>query len=124
MRKMRPTYFVCASVSNGQLLTKTVCASTPNQASEFFQKENFQPPQQVLGPFYKKRSPIKDAILILKFSSETKRAHYNDWLVSAILLTEPVDQAYLIFIKRLDGKKISPPQGTITVPISQLTFVP
>jgi hypothetical protein len=60
---------------------------------------------------------------VLKFSNQTKKAIYNDWLVDAFLLQEPENQAYLVFIKRVDDKKLPSPKGTITVPITDLRFV-
>jgi hypothetical protein len=39
------------------------------------------------------------------------------------MLTDPPDQAYLVFKKRVDGKKATAPQGTITAPISDLRFI-
>jgi hypothetical protein len=76
-----------------------------------------------MGPFYKKRAQVLESTRVLKFTNQTKRAQYNDWLVNAFILKEPVDQAYLVFIKRLDDKKLPTPKGTITVPVSELRFI-
>lgn len=80
-------------------------------------------PKEILGPFYKKRAQVIENTRSLKFSNQTKKAVYNDWMVNAFLLKEPENQAYLVFIKRVDDKKLPIPKGTITVPISDLRFI-
>lgn len=123
-RGSRQVFFVCASVSdNGELLTQIVPASSPNEASRFYEQKYTHMPRQIMGPFYKKRAPVLENTCVLKFTNETKRAQYNDWLVNAFILKEPENQAYLVFIKRLDDKKMPMPNGTITVPISELRFI-
>ena len=43
-------------------------------------------------------------------------------IVNAMFLKEPESHAFLVFIKRIDDKKIPFPKGTIVVPISDLRF--
>ncbi len=119
----RQTFFVCASLTaSGELITQTIPATSPDEASRLFSKEHTITPQEVLGPFYKKRVQVLENTRELKFSNQTKKAVYNDWLVDAFLLKEPENQAYLIFTRRLDGKKMPAPKGTVVVPISDLRF--
>jgi hypothetical protein len=123
-RGARQVYFVCASVSpNGELLTQVVPASSPGDASRMYEQKHHHVPRQIMGPFYKKRAQVLESTRVLKFTNETKKAQYNDWLVNAFILKEPADQAYLVFIKRLDDKKLPTPKGTITVPVSELRFI-
>ena len=119
----RQIVFVCSAISpNGDLLSKIIPASTIEEASNlFFEQQNISA-KEVLGPFYKKRVGVLENTRVIKFSNETKKAIYNDWLVNAMLLKFPENQAYLIFIKRVDDKKVPPPKGTIIVPISELRF--
>ena len=122
-RRMRQTFFVCAAISmDGKLLTRIIAAETPKEASELFLQETIIQAKEVLGPFFKKRTQIIENTRVLKFTAQQKRAIYDNWIVDAFMLQEPVDQAYLVFIKRVDGKKLPPPKGTITVPISDLRF--
>lgn len=120
----RQTIFVCAGITdNNELVMRIIAADSPKEATDlFFEQATFQP-KEVLGPFYKKRSQVIDNTRVLKFSNQTKRAIYNNWLVDAFMLQEPENQAYLVFIKRIDDKKLSPPKGTITVPVSDLRFI-
>ena len=121
----RPTVFVCSSVTtSGDLLSKIITASSPTEAiSLFFDKFSVQA-KEVLGPFYKKRTQILEQTRTLKFSNNpAQKAIYNDWLVNAFLLSEPENQAYLVFIKRVDDKKVPLPKGTITANISELRFL-
>lgn len=119
----RPIVFVCASVLNNVLRTKIITASSESEAGSLF-KENFgYEAQEILGPFLKKRNKIIEPTRELKFTNQIKKAIYGDWLVNAFLLTDPKDQAYLVFLKRADDKKMSLPKGIITVPISDLRFM-
>lgn len=123
-RLARPIYFVCAAVSQQHdLIVKTIASASPKGAMDAFESEFSLSPQEVLGPFYKKRTQILETTRTLKFSNQNKKAIYNGWIVNAFLLKEPVDQAFLIFIKREDGKKLPFPKGTITAPTSDLRFI-
>lgn len=119
----RQIVFVCASISNNELFTKVIPAETQEDASKLFIEEFNHNPQQIMGPFYKKRTQVLETTRVLKFSNVRKKANYNDWLVDAHILKEPENHAYLIFIKRTDDKKVPFPKGTITVPISDLRFI-
>lgn len=123
-RGSRPTVFVCASINgSGELITKIVTAPSASEASQAFLEVFGHSPKEVMGPFYKKRTQVIETTRVLKFSNQTKKAVYNDWLVNAFLLKEPENQAYLVFIKRVDDKKMPAPKGTITVPVSDLRFI-
>lgn len=104
-------------------MTKVIPASSPEEASSLFVEHYSVSPKEILGPFYKKRAQVIENTRTLKFSNQTKKAIYNDWMVNAFLLKEPENQAYLVFIKRIDDKKLPIPKGTITVPISDLRFI-
>lgn len=118
----RPVVFVCANILNGELLTKMITANSTSEATKLFTEQFGIAPKDVLGPFLKKRTQVIEATRVLKFSNQTKKAIYGDWLVNAFILTDPVDQAYLVFIRRADNKKAPLPTGTITVPVSELRF--
>jgi hypothetical protein len=123
-RYPRPIYFVCcAATLDGNLVAKTIQAPQVAEAIEIFKKEFCISPQQSFGPFYKKRTQILEKTRELKFTNQIKRAEYNGWLVNAFFLKIPEDHAYLVFIKRIDDKKLPIPQGTITVPISELRIL-
>ena len=118
----RQIVFVCASIINNELFTKIIPAETQEEASKLFAEEFKNNPNQIMGPFYKKRVQVLEVTRVLKFSNQRKKAVYNDWVVDAHFLKEPENQAYLVFIKRIDDKKVPFPKGTITVPISDLRF--
>lgn len=123
-RHAREIVFVCSSVSNkGELISQIIPGTTPVEASTLFLELNKLDAQTVLGPFYKKKTQILEVTRSLQFASPIfKKAEYNGWLVNAFMLADPVDQAYLIFLKRTDDKKIPAPKGTIIIPISDLRF--
>jgi hypothetical protein len=118
----RQVLFVCAALIDNKLVAKTVPALCKIDANNAYQKEFGVIPHDTLGPFYKKRESIEPP-RELKFSNKTKKAQYRDWLVTAFLLDDPKDQAYLVFLKKVDGKKATLPSGVITVPITDLRFI-
>jgi hypothetical protein len=123
-RGARQTVFVCAGISDiNELITRVIAAETPKEATDLFVEQTAFQPKEVLGPFYKKKTQVIESTRVLKFSNQTRRATYNDWLVDAFLLQEPENQAYLVFIKRVDDKSLPSPKGTITVPVSDLRFI-
>jgi hypothetical protein len=119
----RQLVFVCASIINGELITKIIPATSTLEARDCFKKQFSCDPQEVMGPFFKKKTQVIETTRVLKFSNQAKKAIYNDWMVNAFLLTDPVDWAFLVFIKRADDKKMPLPKGTITVPITDLRFI-
>ena len=122
-RGMRQTVFVCVAISDEtELLTCVIAADSPKESADlFFQQTGYQP-TEVLGPFFKKRTQVIENTRILKFTTQQRRAIHMGWIVDAFMLQEPVDHAYLVFIKRVDDKKLPSPKGTIIVPISDLRF--
>jgi len=119
---LRQTLFVCAAIIDGELMTEIIPSGSHSDATQKFKDKFSSEAQSVLGPFYKKRARIIENTRTLSLTNHTKKAVYNDWIVNAFFLKEPVDQAYLVFIKRVDGKKLPIPRGIITVPISDLRF--
>lgn len=120
----RQTFFVCASISeDGELITEIIAGTSPSEATQKFTDKFAIEPKNVLGPFFKKRAQVLENTRTLQFTNQTKKAVYNDWLVNAFILKEPENQAYLVFIKRVDDKKMPTPKGTITVPVSDLRFI-
>jgi len=122
-RRTRPIFFVCCAATSDGLIAKSIQATGVGEAIEAFKAEFDVAPQQSFGPFYKKRTQIMEKTRELKFTSQIKKAVYNDWLVNAFFLKIPEDHAYLVFVKRMDGKKLPIPKGTITVPISELRIL-
>jgi hypothetical protein len=117
IKNIRKTIFVCSCISNNQLINKSIEANSQEEASSLFFQEFSIKPQEILGPFYKKKNIIKKYNTI-QFSNQTKKVIYKNWLVNAFILNQPKDHAYLIFLKNKD-KNIPIPK-TIIVPLSEL----
>lgn len=116
----RQTVFVCISINEGKLLSKIIPSdSVENASSLFFEQEKIKP-QEILGPFYKKRTKILETTRVVKFGNISKKAIYDNWMVNALYLKEPENHAFLIFLKRIDDKKVPAPTGTVIVPIADL----
>jgi len=123
--RQRPIHFVLTAIKDGGLVAKTIEAKSLSEAVDIFEKEFSVSPQETFGPFYKKRSRVIEKTNGLTFDNEIKNAipvsaTYNGWLVNAFFLKNLKSQAYLVFIKRVDDKKIPRPQGNVIVPISEL----
>lgn len=120
----RPIFFVCIgnSIGKSNFISKTIQANSQDEASTLFLNQTGIKAEVIHGPFRKKRAQVIENTRELKFSTEQKKAIYDDWEVNAILLKEPENHAYLVFIKRVDGKKQPIPKGTVVVPISNLRF--
>lgn len=119
----RATFFVCSTIVNQKIASKTIKAINSQEASTLFLKEFGQIPQDITGPFIKKRVSTIPQDVKFKCTHQTRKALYGEWLVNAFILDEPIDQAYLVFLRRADEKKEKLPQGTIVVPISDLRFI-
>ena len=115
--------FVCAGLKNGDLVIKSISSALKDEASNLFLQEFGILPQEILGPFNKKHVKKQPLVQELKFTNQKRKAIYNDWVVNAFILQQPIDQAYLIFIKRADNQKIPFPKGTTIVPINDLRFI-
>lgn len=123
-RGSRPIVFVCGSLSTtGELIMETITAPVQKEAVSLFEKKHGAPPQNVLGPFYSKRTQVLQNTTNLKFTNEIKKAEYNGWLVNAMILKDPADHSFLIFTGRVDNKLITAPKGTIVVPNSSLRII-
>ena len=125
MKYSREIFFVCSAIlDNGELVTKSIQSNTLLEASSIFNKEYFKDPKIILGPFVKLKQANIEPVRSLQFTNNKfRKAEYDGWLVNAFSLVEPNDSAYLIFIKRLDDKKIAMPKGTIIKPLSDLKFI-
>ncbi len=122
----RQTYFVCIAMDmahTGEFVSRVIAATSPQDASSSFKEQLGFEAKEILGPFFKKRAQVLENTRTLKFTNITKKAIYNDWVVNAFMLKEPENQAYLVFISRVDNKPLPKPKGTITVPISDLRFI-
>lgn len=118
----RETVYVCSAIINNTLTNKVQPAASPNEAADLFFNEHQVRPQEVLGPFYKKRTQVLETNRSIKLTGKSAKAIYNEWNVNAFFLEDPEDYAYLVFLKRTDNKKVPTPKGVITVPISNLRF--
>ena len=123
-RHAREIVYVCSSVSdNGKLISQIIPGRTPAEAATKFKEQNLLNAQEVLGPFYKKKTQVLETTRSLQFATgQFRKAEYNGWLVNAFELAGGTNEAYIIFLKRVDDKKIPSPKGTVIVPLSDLRF--
>lgn len=123
MKYERETYFVCFGIKNNLIAHRTIPALSEKDAIEIYSQEFFITPQEVLGPFYKKKIKLKNDFKSLKFLNGSANAIYKDWNVDAFVLKEPKDHAFLIFKKRVDNSNATTPKETVIVPLSELRFL-
>jgi hypothetical protein len=116
---------VCIGIDpekSGDFTSMVVQATSQNEAATFFFEQAGLKAKTIHGPFRPKRAQVMENTRTLKFTDQNRKAAYNEWEVNAMILKEPENHAYLIFLKRVDGKKVPAPKGTIVVPISDLRF--
>lgn len=123
-RGPRPVVFVCIGndPEKSDFTSMVVQATSQNEAASFFFEQTGLKAKTIHGPFRPKRAQVIENTRTLKFTDQSRKAVYNDWEVNALILKEPENHAYLIFLKRVDDKKVPSPKGTIVVPISDLRF--
>lgn len=123
VKQRKDTFFVCSAIKQSQLIVRTIEATTFAAARKTFETSENMKPGIISGPFFKKRGFDQECFEDLKFSGISKRAIFEDWEVTAQLLIEPENAAYLFFKKRVDGKNEQPPDGHVIVDIQNLRFI-
>lgn len=124
-RGPRPVCYVCVAAdptNPDDPVVRKITATSQDEAASFFFENTGLKVKTICGPFRPKREQIPENTRQLKFANEQKRAFYNDWEVNACYLKEPENHAYLLFLKRIDGKQQQQPKGPIVVPVSDLRF--
>lgn len=114
-KRHEKTVFVCCGISGTGVVSKTIEADTQEIAKSIFEKDNAINMISCHGPFFQKKIIEKINYTNVKLSGESRSLIYNDWFVKALFTNEPQDCAYLIFDRRVDGKKIPKPKETIIV---------
>lgn len=119
-RGSRPTEFVCCALIDGRIISKSIEAETSEEAIGLFKSEFGIQPENLHGPYYRKRGGILETSREIEFSNERKKGIYRDWYVIASILNYPENSAYLLFDKRVDGKKVPKPTGTFIIKLDEL----
>jgi hypothetical protein len=124
-RGPRPVVFVCVAIKPNQtneIVSEVIQAVSQDEAASLFFEQAGVKAKIIHGPFRPKRAQVMENTRTLKFANEQRSALYNGWEINAFFLKEPENHAFIVFIKRVDGKKQQAPLGTIVVPISDLRF--
>jgi hypothetical protein len=125
-RGPRPVVFVCVAVNPDKPedpISIPVQAVSQAEAAILFLEKTKLKARNIHGPYLPKRAQVMKNTRTLKFTNEQKRAIYDGWEVNAMFLKEPENHAYLLLLRRVDGKKQQQPKGTIIVPVSDLRFI-
>ncbi len=120
MIKRKQIFFVCAAVINDKLIIEEIASDSENQAISSFKEKYKISPNNILGPFYKKRLPPVEISKNVQFTGQHKSAVYAGWKVNAFFLKEPKDYVFLVYLKNLDNSPS--PKGNNIVPIKDLRF--
>lgn len=116
----RPIEYVCSGLVNSKSVSKSIVSNTSEDAIKQFQTEFGQEPDNVHGPYHRKREGVLDNTRQIEFSGERIKAIYKDWHVIASILNYPKNSAYLLFDKRVDGKKSPKPAGTFIIKLEEI----
>lgn len=116
----RQIEFVCCALVDGRSVSKSIEVDSSEEAICLFQKEFNVEPENIHGPYYRKRAGVLDNSREIEFSGERIKAIYRDWVVIASILKHPKNSAYLLFDKRVDGKKAPKPSGTFIIKMEEI----
>ena len=119
-RKPKEIIFVCSAVIDNILISKSIIALSKDESISLFKDEFNHIPDNVDGPFYRKKPEKLKSITDIEFSDKRFKAIYKDWIVIACVLKKPVNRAFLLFDKRIDNKKCSKPHGTFIIELNEL----
>lgn len=121
-KKSKTIEFVCCGSYDNNLISKSIQSATPEEASILFEKEFSVKPTNVHGPFYRKRAAAEviDNSREIQFSGKRIKGIYREWFIVGSILKVPQNSALLLFDKRVDGKAVAKPQGTIIVKIEEI----
>jgi len=117
--KTREIVFVCVAVKHNdiadhQLHTRTIIANTVEDACIKYEQEFGFQPDEVFGPFYKKKSGMLNKNFDIKFAPKSKlTGTFNDWNITAMPLLNPPDSVYVIYDTKIDGTKTNKPSAMI-----------
>jgi hypothetical protein len=116
---MRKYYFTCASVVDGKLAAETYFVENRDDAFSLFKESYKCAPLFLEGPFYRKLEKNKKKINFnnIKLSNKSVKAIYNGNQVKAIMLSEPENYAFLIY---LNNKNNPSSKSATVVHISEL----
>lgn len=122
-KRVRSLFFVCVGINKiHELKTKSIQASTSEEASTIFNSQFGFDPKDILGPFYKKQTKILANTTAIKMTAKWENAEYNGWNVKVNILKEPQNYVYILYNSRIDGQNLQKPQGAI-VPIYDLRIL-
>ena len=115
--------YVCSAINENKLISHSIIAMSQKEASDIFYQKYQTLATEILGPFHEAKKQIFKNFKILKFSNtKPRKAIYNNWIVNAFILSEPVNCAYLLYVDKINDENIPFPTGTVVVPIDDLRF--
>lgn len=110
--------YICSAIKNNVLISEKIFSNSLEKAKKTF-IEDYQIDNPIIyGPFQEELISAKE----VKFSGIIRNAIFNNWKVSAMLLKEPKDYAYLFFDQHIDNQKIDKPKQSYVVKIEELRF--
>ena len=114
MKMIKETVFVCSVIKNGELISKTITASSLDEVKKIFETEYSIEPKNISGPFYYRKSNVIKKNTEIKFQpGNSKKAVYKGWRITAMPLETPPNSAFIFFDQRIDGQKMPKPDTTI-----------
>lgn len=116
----KPIQYVCCAIVGSRLVSEAVVANTLNDAAKKFKLQYGCKPEDIHGPFFSKRPTAKDKVREYEFEGKSKKAIYDGWFVTALMIKDQKNCAFLLFDSRVDGQKMQRPQGDFIVKLDEL----
>lgn len=121
----RKVFFVCCGTVEGSLKSEIIEASSKQDAFDIFKSRNKFSPEFVSPSFYKKHEKfLYKKLNNIKFTQKTIQTIYGGWNITAKILEDPANFAYIIIknhVSNPNKKKPQPKPGMhILLPLSEI----
>lgn len=114
-------FFTCAAIINQNLVAETYFIESREDAYREYEIKHGICPQFLDGPFYRKLEKNKREVQKnnIKLTNKIVRGMYKDYVVKGVVLKEPKDYIYLIFVDNKD-KNTNVINGSNIVHVSEI----
>lgn len=112
--KTKKVFYICAGIKNNKLCFLESQSNSKIDAIYDFKSVFGFEPEQISRSFITRKENRKLNISKIKYSTNSYKAIYNGWNVSAIELAEPKHYVQVFFENKVNGESAEKPQDDIT----------
>ena len=120
-RAERDKLYVCSGVSpEGVLVSKSIPASSKQEAKLSYHSDNGFPLSQIVGPLPNRKQKSLNLKSFKLLDNKCRVGIYGKWVVNSFSIVDPENYEMIVFIKRLDNSKKNVPNKKMIVPLSDV----